>query len=63
MSDSYEIRPKPTIEELERILNAGGDHDIEILPNGEVRSFKKGETRCFGVDSILTAKEPLGSFY
>lgn len=35
MSDSKPTMP--TIEELEAILNSGGEVPIEILPNGELR--------------------------
>lgn len=31
-------KSKPTIKELETILNQEGDQPIEILPNGEIRT-------------------------
>jgi len=32
------IKRKPTIEELERILNSEEDVPIQIMPNGEIRA-------------------------
>lgn len=37
------MRKNPTIEELEDILNAGGEPSIEILSNGEVRVLSQVE--------------------
>lgn len=34
---SKDAKSKPTIEELEKILNETGEAPIEILPNGELR--------------------------
>jgi hypothetical protein len=31
-----ETRPKPTIEELERLLNSDNSQPVEILPTGEI---------------------------
>lgn len=34
------MKEKPTIEELEDILNREGNSSIEILPNGEIRAVE-----------------------
>ena len=34
-------KKKPTIEELEEILNGDRKFDIRIMPNGEVRAIEK----------------------
>ncbi|MFA5291516.1 MAG: hypothetical protein WC496_00625 [Phycisphaerae bacterium] len=44
---------KPTIEELEAILDKEEETPIEILPNGEIRA--KGQTNS----SELAGKKPL----
>jgi len=41
------MKKKPTVEELERILEHEGDESVQILPNGELRvkeqsKWKKG---------------------
>jgi len=36
--DSAERKPRPTIEELDKILNSENDVDIEILPDGSIRA-------------------------
>lgn len=57
MNESYEIKPNPTIEELERILSEPNAPAIEIMPNGEVRAFKKTAPACgFGVEEIAIAR-------
>lgn len=51
---------KPAIEELERLLDKGGDQVIEILPNGEVRRTEPEST----VDQKpLTFQRSLGGEY
>ena len=54
---------KPTIQELERILDQEEDVPIEILPNGEIRA--KGQTSAFelGGKKPLTMRENLGGEY
>lgn len=43
---------KPSLEELEEILNAAEEVPIEILPNGEVRAKRKGScSPCSGLRS------------
>ena len=39
---------RPTIKELEAILDAEEDTPIEILPNGEVRPLGKGSAELGG---------------
>ena len=51
---------KPTIAELEKILNSEEDCAIEILPNGEIRSVKKRGKKEI---KPLTMKENLGGEY
>ncbi len=57
MSDEYEIFPKPTIQELEDILSDNREMVIEILPNGEVKAFRRTAPACgFGVEEIAIAR-------
>ncbi len=57
---AYESPPKrPTIAELEAILNADDDVAIEILPNGEVRAAD-GSNRTV---KPLTMRDNLGGEY
>lgn len=54
---------KPTIAELEAILEKEAEVEIEILPNGEVRA--KGQTTDSerGGRKPLTMREDLGGEY
>ena len=54
---------KPTIQELERILDQEEEIPIEILPNGEIRA--KGQTNAaeLGGRKPLTMREDLGGEY
>jgi hypothetical protein len=54
---------KPTIEELEAILEREEEVPIEILPNGEIRA--KGQTNAYelGGKKPLTMRENLGGEY
>lgn len=54
---------RPTISELEAILEKEADVEIEILPNGEVRA--KGQTSDMerGGRKPLTMREDLGGEY
>ena len=54
------MKNKPTIAELERMLNREEDVPIEILPNGTIRRVKK---RGRKPPTILTLKENLGGEY
>ena len=53
---------KPTIYELEQILDAEEDTPIEILPNGEIRALGKGSADLGG-GKPLTMREDLGGEY
>ncbi len=53
---------RPTIHELERILDAEEDTPIEILPNGEVRARGTGAAEIGG-KKPLTMREDLGGEY
>lgn len=53
---------KPTIRELEQILDSEEDTPIEILPNGEIRAQGKGASEMAGGKPI-TMREDLGGEY
>ena len=55
---------KPTIEELEQILESEEDTPIEILPNGEIRARGGSDAaeRDFK-EKPLTMREDLGGEY
>jgi hypothetical protein len=54
---------KPTIAELERILDSEAEVEIEILPNGEVRARGQTSTEERGGLKPLTMREDLGGEY
>jgi hypothetical protein len=54
---------KPTIHELEAILDAEEDTPIEILPNGEVRALGQGSKELPAGKKPLTMREDLGGEY
>lgn len=53
---------RPTIHELEAILDGEEDTPIEILPNGEIRALGKGSAELSG-GKPLTMREDLGGEY
>lgn len=53
---------KPTIFELEQLLENEEDVPIEILPNGEIRAIGKGSAELQGKKPI-TMREDLGGEY
>lgn len=53
---------KPTIDELERLLQNEEDVPVEILPNGEIRAKGTSERELRGKKPI-TMKEQLGGEY
>jgi len=57
------VSKRPTIAELEAILEKEDEVEIEILPNGEVRA--KGQTTDMerGGRKPLTMREDLGGEY
>lgn len=54
---------KPTIEELEAILDREEEIPIEILPNGEIRAIGQTSTDELGGMKPLTMREDLGGEY
>lgn len=50
---------KPTIEELEKILNDPNDYPILIMPNGELKTDRRRKGKGF----IKTYRKPLGDTY
>ena len=54
---------KPTIAELEAILDREEEVEIEILPNGEVRARGKSTAQELGGHKPLTMRENLGGEY
>jgi hypothetical protein len=53
---------KPTISDLEKLLNAEEDTPIQILPNGEIRAAGTS-TSDLGGKKPLTMRENLGGEY
>ena len=54
---------KPTIEELENLLDDEEDTPIEILPNGEIRALGGSEASERDFKKPLTMREDLGGEY
>lgn len=54
---------RPTIAELEAILDKEEDVEIEILPNGEVRARGQSSPQERGGRKPLTMREDLGGEY
>ena len=54
---------KPTILELEAILDEEEDSPIEILPNGEVRALGGSDAAESGYRKPITMREDLGGEY
>jgi hypothetical protein len=54
---------KPSIDDLERLLNTEEDTPIQILPNGEIRQVGEATTSEMGTKKPLTMKEKLGGEY
>lgn len=54
---------KPTIHELEKILDEEEDVPIEILPNGEVRAIGGSTPVECGYKKPITMREDLGGEY
>jgi len=55
------LEPRPSLSEVERLLNSEEDVALEILPNGEIR--QKGSAAKFGIAKPLTMRENLGGEY
>lgn len=54
---------KPTIQELEKLLNSEEDTPVQILPNGEIVGANQAGTANLGGKKPLTMKENLGGEY
>ena len=54
---------KPTIRELEQLLESEEDTPIEILPNGEIRAREGSDAAERGYKKPLTMREDLGGEY
>lgn len=54
---------KPTIRELERLLDSEEDTPIEILPNGEIRERGSSDGAERSYKKPLTMREELGGEY
>ncbi|WP_419826893.1 hypothetical protein [Sphingomonas sp.] len=54
---------RPTIAELEAILESEEQTEIEILPNGEVRAKGQTSSHELGGKKPLTMREDLGGEY
>jgi hypothetical protein len=54
---------RPTIKELESILDKEQEMEIEILPNGEVRAKGQSASQDLGGRKPLTMREDLGGEY
>jgi len=54
---------KPTIQDLEALLNSEEDIPIQILPNGEIRQVGQTSASTLGNKKPLTMKENLGGEY
>jgi hypothetical protein len=54
---------RPTIAELEAILDKEEEVEIEILPNGEVRAKGQTSPHELGGRKPLTMREDLGGEY
>ncbi len=57
------VMGKPTIAELEKILEEEEEISIEILPNGEVRAQGQSSLQETGFRKPLTMREDLGGEY
>ena len=57
------MQRKPTIEELEQILNGEQEVPIQILPNGEIRQVGSVSPNEIGFKKPLTMREDLGGEY
>jgi len=58
-----DMSQKPTIEELEAILDQEEEIPIEILPNGEIRARNQTSSSELAGKKPLTMREDLGGEY
>jgi hypothetical protein len=54
---------RPTIQELEALLNSEEETPIQILPNGEIRPVGEATSADLGTKKPLTMRENLGGEY
>lgn len=54
---------KPTIQELEALLNSEEETPIQILPNGEIRAVGQTSSTDLAGKKPITMKEDLGGEY
>jgi len=54
---------KPSIQELEALLNSEEETPIQILPNGEIRQVGQTSPAELGGKKPLTMRENLGGEY
>ena len=54
---------KPTIQELENILNSEETTAVKILPNGEIQPLNQTSLAELGSKKPLTMRENLGGEY
>lgn len=54
--------PRPTIEELERMLASSEPLDIEIQPDGSIKAVEKGTAKN-AVTKPITARYAMQEFY
>ena len=54
---------KPTIQELEDILNSEETTPVKILPNGEIQQLSQNSLAELGAKKPLTMRENLGGEY
>ena len=57
------MKAKPTIQDLEKLLNTEEDQAIQILPNGGIREVGQASAADLGTKKPLTMKENLGGEY
>lgn len=57
------MKQKPSIDDLERLLNSEEDTPIQILPNGEIREVGQATASETGSKKPLTMRENLGGEY
>ncbi len=54
---------KPTIQELEALLNSEEETPMQILPNGEIRAVGQTNPADLAGKKPITMKEDLGGEY
>jgi hypothetical protein len=57
------IMGRPTIDQLQEILESEEQVEIDILPNGEVRAKGQTSTQELGGRKPITMREDLGGEY